>query len=92
VTYTGIDMDIFDFEELIADMLDITDEQREDDDFLQDEFYKKLNIEFDTAYEFAKNLLLHTVPIEAGLSKKHYHAFVSKDKPFMLMKTEAKAT
>ena len=83
-------MDIFDFEELTADMLNATDEQREDDDYLPNLFYDKFGIEFDRAYDFAKYLLMHTVPIEAGLSKKHYHAFVSKDKPLMLMKTEAK--
>ena len=85
-------MDIFDFEELTADMLGVTDKQREDDDFLPDKFYEKFDIDMDQAFQFAKALLPHTVPIEAGLSKKHYHAFVSKDKPLMLMKTEAKAT
>ncbi len=85
-------MDIFDFEELTADMLGITDEQRDkDNDYLPDEFYKKFNIDFDTAYELARHLLMHTIPVQAGLSKKYYHAFVSKDKPFMLMKVEAKA-
>jgi len=33
-------MDMFDFEELMAEILGVTDEQREDDDFLLDEFYK----------------------------------------------------
>jgi hypothetical protein len=82
-------MDILDFEELISDMLDVTDEQREDDGFLQDEFYKKFNIEFDAAYEFTKGLLLHTVPVQAGLSKKYHHTFVSKDRPIILMKVQA---
>jgi len=85
-------MDIFDFEELMADMLSITDDQREDDDFIHNKIFEKFDLDIDTAYDFAKALLLHTVPIEAGLSKKHYHAFVSKDKPLMLMKIEAKAT
>ena len=31
-------MDAFDFEELVADMLDITDEQREDEGYLIDKF------------------------------------------------------
>ena len=81
-------MDIFDFEELTAEMLGITDEQREGDDFLPTKFYEKFDIEFDLAYELAKALLLHTVPIEAGLSKKHFHAFVSRKAPAMLMKLE----
>ncbi len=85
-------MYIFDFEELTADMLNVTDEQREDDDYLPSLFYDKFGIEFEAAYDFARHLIMHTVPIEAGLSKKHYHAFVSKDNPLMLMKTEAKET
>jgi hypothetical protein len=82
-------MDIFDFEELTADMLNVTDRQREDDDYLPDKFYDKFDIEFDLAFQFAQHLILHTVPVEAGLSGKKYHAFVSKKAPCMLMKTEA---
>ena len=82
-------MDIFDFEELVADMLDVTDEQREDDDFLQKEFYNKFGIELDEGHRLAKALLRHTVPVESGLSKKKYYAFVSKKDPIMLMKSEA---
>ncbi len=83
-------MDMFDFEELAAEMLGATDGQREDDDFLPAEFYKKFDIEFDVAYELTKALLLHTVPVEAGLSKKVFHAFVSRKDPVMLMKIEAR--
>lgn len=50
-------MGIFEFEDLAAEMIGITDEQREDDDFLCDEFYKKFGIDFDTAFEFAKALI-----------------------------------
>ncbi len=81
-------MDIFDFEELTADMMNVSDEQREDDDYLPGLFYDKFGIEFDRAYDLAKYLIMHTVPVEAGLSKKHYHAFVSKNNPVMLMKVE----
>ena len=81
-------MDIFDFEELTAEMLDITDEQREDD-YLPQKFYDKFGIEFDVAYDFAKELLGHTMPVKAGLSHKMWHAFVSKKAPVMLMKLEA---
>jgi hypothetical protein len=83
-------MNIFNFEELIADMLTVTDEQREDDDYLPSLFYDKFGIEFDRGYDFAKYLLMHTVPVEAGIDKKHYHVFVSKDKPFMIMEAEEK--
>jgi hypothetical protein len=81
-------MDIFDFEELIAEMLNITDEQREDDDFLPTKFYEKFDIEFELAYELAKVLLLHTAPLEAGISKKQFYAFISRKAPIMLMKIE----
>jgi len=82
-------MDIFDFEELTAEMLGVTDEQREDDDFLPNKFYCEFDIDFETAFEFAQALLLHTVPVEAGLSGKKYHAFISRQHPAMLMKREA---
>lgn len=82
-------MDIFDWEELTAEMLNVTDEQREDDDYLQQVFYDKFGIEFDIAFELAQKLILHTVPVEAGLTKNKYHAFVSRIAPVMLMKTKA---
>jgi len=82
-------MDIFDFEELTAEMLNVTDEQREDGDLLPMKFYDKYGIEFDAAYELAKDLIVHTIPVKAGLSKKRFHAFVSKKQPVMLMRLEA---
>lgn len=85
-------MDIFDFEELIADMIGVTDEQREDNSFLPDAFFDKFEIDFDCAYILTKHLLMHTPKVEAGLSGKAYHAFVSKTQPVMLMKVEAKDT
>ena len=84
-------MEEFDFEELIADMLDIDDKRRdEDDSYLPDKFYEKFEIHMEEAFQFAKALLVHTPQVEAGLSKKHFHAFVSKKAPVMLMKLEAK--
>jgi len=82
-------MDIFDWEELTAEMLNVTDDERENDDFLPRKFYDKFGIEFDLGFELAQNLILHTVPLEAGLSKNKYHAFVSRRHPVMLMKLEA---
>ena len=84
-------MDIFDWEELTAEILNVTDEDREDDDYLPQKFYDKFGIEFDTGFELAQELILHTVPIVAGLSEGHYHAFVSRKAPVMLMKVEKKA-
>jgi len=87
-------MNNFDFEELIADMFGITDDQLlcEDDDFISSKLYEEFDIDFDNAFKFARRLLEHVVPIEAGLSCKKYHAFVSKNRPIMLMKLEAKDT
>jgi hypothetical protein len=82
-------MSEFDFEELVADMLGITDEQRENDGFLEDAFYLEFEIELEQGYELAKALIMHTPKVQAGLSGKTYHAFVSKSQPVMLMKVEA---
>ena len=81
-------MDIFDWEELTAEMLNVTDEQREDDDFLPMKFYEKFGIEFDEGFSLARELIIHTTPVEAGLSGKKYCAFVSRKAPVMLMKIE----
>ncbi len=81
-------MDIFDWEELTAEMLNVTDEQREDDDFLPQKFYDKFDIDFDLGFMLAQHLIMHTVTVVAGLSKTKYHAFVSRKQPVMLMKTE----
>ena len=82
-------MDMFDFEELVAEMLDITDAQREDDDYLEIKFYEKFEIEMESAFELTKSLLMHTPPVSAGLSGKSFHAFISRKSPVMLMKADA---
>lgn len=82
-------MDEFDFEELVADMLGITDEQRGDDSFIELEFYERFEIDMEQGYKLAKALLPHVPKVKAGLSGKEYHAFVSKTDPIMLMKVEA---
>ncbi len=85
--------DEFDFEELIADMLNISDDLRDSEEGIVClKFYEKFGIDFDKGYELAEALLPHTPQVEAGLSGKAFHAFVSKDKPIMLMKIEAKAS
>ena len=83
-------MDIFDFEELMAEVLSVSDEQREDDDFLPNKFYEKFDIDFELGFALAQKLLMHTMPVEARISKKHFHAFISRKSPAMLMKIEAK--
>ena len=83
-------MSTFDFEELVAEMLNLTDEQREDCSAVEDAFYEKFDIDMEQGYELTKALLPHTPKVEAGLSGKTYHAFVSKGMPVMLMKMEAK--
>jgi len=81
----------FEFEELIADMLDITDDQRDDDEYVEQELYKKFGIDFEEAFTLTKALLLHVPPIQAGFSGKSYHAFMSKTLPVMLMKLEVES-
>ena len=85
-------MDEFSFEELIADMLDITDEQREDGDVIFDKFYERFGFDIEQGFNFAKALLPHTPKVQAGLSGKVFHAFVSKSTPAMLMRLESKDT
>ena len=84
-------MDEFDFEELLADMLGITDDQREDDFFIETAFYDKFGIDINNGHEFAKALLYHTPKVKAALSGDMYHAFVSKDGLSMLMKVKIKS-
>lgn len=84
-------MGVFDFEELVADMLGITDDQRdEDDDLLEREFCDKFDMDLEHGYKLARHLLPHTPIVEAGLTGERYHAFVSKTGPFILMKCGAK--
>ncbi len=83
-------MNEFDFEELVADMLEVSDEQREDYDYMENLFYENFDMEMEQGYKLAKALLCHTPKVQAGLSGKAYHAFVSKTEPVMLMKIEAK--
>ena len=81
-------MDSFDFEELVAEILGISDDQRENDDYLPDKFFDKFEIDLDQGFNLAGHLIMHTIPVEAGISGKSYHAFVSRENPFMLMKVE----
>lgn len=82
-------MSTFDFEELASEMLNLTDEQLEDYSAIEVAFYERFGIDMEQGYELTKALLPHTPKVQAGLSGKTYHAFVSKDMPAMLMKIEA---
>lgn len=82
-------MDIFDFEELMSDILDISDEQREDDDYLEGKFYERYGMDLETGYALARDLITRTPVVESPLSSKKYHAFVDKEQRFTLMKVEA---
>jgi len=82
-------MEDFDFEELISDMLGITDEQRNDGDCVVNAFHKRFGIDYDAAYIFVKALLPHAPIVQAGVNKELFHAFVAKDEPIMLMKMKA---
>lgn len=79
----------FDFEDLIADMLGVTDEQRQDAEYLDDTFFAKYAMDLCDAYPLVVDLLSHTPKVQTGLSGKVFHAFVSKSGPVMLMKIEA---
>ena len=82
-------MDEFEFEELMAEVLDVSDAMREDVSYLEDMFGERFGISMEAGFELAKALLPHTVPVEAGISGTVYHAFVSRKGPWMLMKVEA---
>ncbi len=78
--------DIFEFEELIADMLGVSDDDRnENEQVVEEAFFDEFEIEFDSAYKLACRLLPHTPTIETSLTKTIVHAFVSKDQTTMLM-------
>ena len=57
-------MDNFDFEELIADMFGITDDQREDDDFIPSKLYEEFDIDFDNAFKAQWELFLKHVVLD----------------------------
>jgi hypothetical protein len=80
----------FDFEELMADILGISDEQREDTEAVSDAIYEKFGIHTEEAFNLTLALLQRTPKVKAGFSGKLYHAFVNKDDDVMLMKVEAK--
>lgn len=82
-------MDTFSFEELIADMLDITDQQREDDFFIEQAFWNEFGIDLSAGFKLAKRLLMHTPTVKVRLSGNIYHAFVSKTHPVILAKVRA---
>ena len=80
--------DIFDFEELMSDILGVTDEQREDDDFIRDAFAEKFEFEFEQGYELVLHLISKTPVWEGALTKKQYQGFVDPKKGVVLMKQE----
>ena len=81
----------FEFEELLADMLDISDADRDaDDSIIETKLFEKFGIDFDNAFAFTSELLNHTPTVIAGLSGTKYRAFVAKDKSLMLMKRKVK--
>ncbi len=82
-------MNVFDFEELVADMLGVRDEHREDDTYMENLFIEKFGMDMEQGFVLARALLQHTPTVRAGISGKYYHAFVSKRDPVILMKVEA---
>ena len=80
--------DIFDFEELMSDVLGITDEQRDDDDFIRDAFAEKFGFEFEQGYELVLHLINKTPVWESALTKKQCQGFVDPKKGIVLMKQD----
>ena len=80
----------FDYEELISDMLDISDEQREEDpEIVSRSFAAKFGIDMEEAIPFTEELLNHVPIIHAGFNcDKRFKAFVAKDRPIMLFKKQ----
>jgi len=78
------------FENLIADMFEITKFQRiNNPNLVQKTFYDTFEIDFDKGFELAKALLFHT-PTTGGSFGTQFHAFLSKTEPVMLVKVKAK--
>ena len=80
----------FEFQELMADILGISDEDREEGDFIIAEtFESKYGMDFEDGFAFAQELLQRTVPIKAALGGQ-FHAFMNKKGDTMLMRTRVK--
>jgi|TARA_S200002703_G_scaffold160084_1_gene176779 hypothetical protein len=78
---------LFDFEELIADMLGISDDDRNDDESIVEErFFDKFNIEFVDGYEFACQLMKRTPAVSSVLSGELVQGFANKNGDVLLMK------
>ena len=76
----------FEFEELMSEILGITDEQREDDIFLEDRIYEEFGICMRQALDLTLKLIRHCPIVKAGLTGTEYRAFVSRKDPVILMK------
>lgn len=77
-------LDEFEFEELVADMLDISDQDREDDSYVDNAFFDKYEMDFHCAMLFVSDLMRHIPPI----GKTQVHALVDKHHKFILIKRE----
>jgi len=75
---------MFEFEELLAKILNVSDD---DWDSIPDIFYEKYEMDMDSAYELVKDLLPYCMIAESPLTKKIYQGF-AKD-GLWLMKEQA---
>lgn len=84
-------MDIGDFEELVADMFGVSDEEVDaNGDILEQKFQEEFDITMEEGFKLAARLIKHTPTVTAGLSGEQFNAFISKDKSIMLMKVKTK--
>lgn len=72
-------MDYFDFEELVSDLLGISDEERDDPDAVSEKFFEHFNIDFDAGFKFASALLMRTPTLRCAAAGGRYHAFFDGD-------------
>ena len=78
---------LFDFEELVADMLDISEDDRnEDESIVEEKFFDKFNIEFVDGYEFTCQLMKRTPAFRSTLSGELIQGFANKNGDVLLMK------
>lgn len=73
-------MDMFEFEELLAAIMGISDDEWDD---IPEQFYDKYEIDFDSAYELVKAMLPFCTVGKSPLTGKVYQGF-AKDGVFLV--------
>lgn len=81
-------MSYHNFLDLLADMFDISDDERikTNDGITHHVIHKEMGIDFEQAYFFTLKLLNHVPTVEDESNGKKYKGFVSKKESTILMK------